>query len=134
MTPTEVVASELSAVDRQDPHGLASHFAEDCELVDLSQETTVFGRAALLEELVELFAAVPDLHVATKRIVGTGNIVAAEIELAGTHVRTFMGCEPTGRRFTWPTCSFYEINEDGSIRRERMYYDKAALQQQLLAG
>jgi steroid delta-isomerase-like uncharacterized protein len=134
MTPAEVVASELGAVDRQDPRALAAHFAEDCELVDLSEGTTVRGREALLEDLVELFEAVPDLHVASRRIVAAGNVVAAEIELAGTPVRPFMGCEPSGARFSWETCSFYEINEDGSIRRERMYYDKAALQRQLIGS
>ena len=131
MTPAEVVASELQAVDRQDPHALAAHFAEDCELVDLAEGTIVRGRAAQLDDLVALFTAVPDLHVESSRLVATGAVVAAEIALAGTPVQAFMGCEPSGRSFSWQTCSFYEINEDRSIRRERMYYDKAALLRQL---
>ena len=131
MTPADVVASELSAVDRQDPRGLAAHFGVDCELVDLAQESITRGREALLEELLELFKTIPDLHVASKRLVAAGNVVAAEIELAGTAVRSFMGCEPSGEPFSWPTCSFYDIDDDGSIRRERMYYDIAALKRQL---
>jgi predicted ester cyclase len=127
-----LVVGELAAVDRQDPHGLADHFAEDCEFVDLSDGSRINGRSDFLADLIGLFTAVPDLHVAGRRVVADGEVVAAEIRLAGTHANEWRGFAPTGVAFTWETCSFYELAEDGEhLLRERMYYDRARLDAQL---
>ena len=79
-----LVLGELAAVSRQDPHGLADHFAEHCEFVDLSDGTRIQGKAAFLEDLLGLFTAVPDFHVVESRVIAEGGVVAAEIQLAGT--------------------------------------------------
>jgi predicted ester cyclase len=132
--PIDIVNAELDTVGRCDPAALAAHFAEHTELVDLAEGTVVSGRAALLEDLVTLFTAIPDLHVSHRRVVAQGRVVAAEIDLAGTPVGEFRRHAPTGRPITWVTCSFYDIDETGLIQRERMYYDAAALDRQLSAG
>jgi predicted ester cyclase len=127
-----LVLGELAAVNRQDPHGLADHFAEHCEFVDLSDGTRINGKADFLEDLVGLFSAVPDFHVAHSRVIAEGGIVAAEIRLSGTPASEWRGFEPTGRPFVWETCSFYDLDADGEhLLRERMYYDAAALEAQL---
>ncbi len=127
-----LVLGELAAVDRQDPDGLAAHFASDCEFVDLSDGTRISGREDFLVDLHELFAAVPDFHVVDRRVIAEGGVVAAEIQLAGTPVREWRGHPPTGVPFVWDTCSFYDLHPDREhLLRERMYYDAAALDRQL---
>ena len=128
----ELVLGELAAVDRQDPHGLAGHFAEDCEFVDLSDGSRIEGREDFLADLVDLFDRVPDFHVVESRLVVDGDVCAAEIVLAGTPVKEWRGFAPTGCEFVWQTCSFYDLAADGlQLQRERMYYDAALLDRQL---
>ena len=92
------------------------------------------GKADFLEDLLGLFTAVPDFHVAESRVIAEGGVVAAEIQLAGTPASEWRGFEPTGRPFVWDTCSFYDLHEDREhLLRERMYYDAAALEAQLAA-
>jgi uncharacterized protein (TIGR02246 family) len=74
----QLVAGELAAVNRQDPAALADHFSEDCEFVDLSDGTSIQGRAAFLEDLRDLFARVPDLHVVESRLVADGERLLRE--------------------------------------------------------
>jgi len=127
-----LVLGELAAVNRQDPEGLAGHFAEDCEFVDLSDGTRIQGRADFLADLLGLFAAVPDFHVVERRVVVQGDVAAAEIKLAGTPVAEWRGYPPTGAAFSWDTCSFYDLHEDGEhLLRERMFYDAGRLERQL---
>lgn len=127
-----LVLGELEAVNRQDPEGLAGHFADDCEFVDLSDGTVINGRDDFLADLLGLFAAVPDFHVVERRLVVEGDAVAAEIKLAGTPVAEWRGFAPSGRSFTWDTCSFYDLHADGEhLLRERMFYDAARLDRQL---
>jgi uncharacterized protein (TIGR02246 family) len=139
MTATEkiraLVRGELEALGRHDAAGLVAHFAPDCELVDLGDGGVVRGRAALLAEVEELLAHVPDLRVAETRMVGEGGVAAAEILLAGTHSVEWRSHAPTGREFSWPTCSFYDLSASGEhIARERMYFDAAQLDRQLSAA
>jgi predicted ester cyclase len=126
------VIGELAAVNGQDPVLLASHFSEDCEFVDLSDGSSIDGRPAFLEDLLDLFARVPDLHVVESRLVAEGGVVAAEIHLAGTPVAEWRGHPPNGRSFDWHTCSIYDLAPDGEhLARERMYYDAGRLDRQL---
>ena len=74
-----LVLGELEAVNRQDPDGLAGHFSEDCEFVDLSDGTVIEGKEAFLADLLGVFSAVPDLHVVEKRLVAEDGVAAAEI-------------------------------------------------------
>jgi len=127
-----LVLGELAAVSRQDPHGLAEHFAEDCEFVDLSDGTRIQGREPFLEDLLGLFSAVPDFHVVESRVIAEGGVVAAEIQLSGTPASEWRGFEPDGKTFVWDTCSFYDLHSDREhLLRERMYYDAGALERQL---
>lgn len=128
----ELVLGELAAVNRQDPHGLAGHFAEDCEFVDLSDGSRIHGNADFLADLIGLFEAVPDFHVTERRVIAEGGVVAAEIQLSGTPTSVWRGRQPTGQAFVWDTCSFYDLHEDREhLLRERMYYDAAAIDAQL---
>ena len=127
-----LVLGELAAVNRQDPHGLAGHFAEDCDFVDLSDGSRINGRPDFLSDLLDLFTTVPDLHVTEKRVIAEGGVVAAEIKLSGTPADEWRGHAPNGKAFVWDTCSFYDLHADREhLLRERMYYDAAALDRQL---
>jgi predicted ester cyclase len=117
-----LVIGELAAVNRQDPRGLADHFAEGCEFVDLSDGTRIRGRTAFLADLIELFTAVPDFHVVRSRLIAEDGAVSAEIQLSGTPVSEWRGFPPTGRSFIWDTCSFYDIDRNSELLlRVRMY-------------
>lgn len=130
-----LVLGELEAVDRQDPEALAAHFAPDCEFVDLADGSRIEGRDPFLADLLDLFARVPDFHVVERRLAVEGDVCAAEIVLAGTHVNEWRGFPPSGAEFTWHTCSFYDLAPDGEhLQRERMYYDAARLERQLGGG
>jgi predicted ester cyclase len=65
-------------------------------------------------------------------MVSEGMTVMAEIGLFGTHLGTFLGCDPTGRTIRWPGAARYQLDATGEhIMSESFFYDSAGLMAQI---
>jgi steroid delta-isomerase-like uncharacterized protein len=84
-----------------------------------------------LKQTYPLFrAAFPDLHFTVEDLVGEGNRVAARYTFHGTHLGTFRGVAPTGRRVTGTGIAIFRLAE-GAIAEVWANWDQLGLLQQL---
>jgi predicted ester cyclase len=76
-----------------------------------------------------LFSAFPDLSAPDldpSSLCHRGNLVIGETRLQGTHMRTFRGLPPTGRRIDMPLVAIFVF--DGlDLLCERVYWDRLTL-------
>jgi predicted ester cyclase len=87
------------------------------------------GVDEVAETYRELFTGFPDLtfpDLEPGMLVHHGDRVIAETRLQGTHLRTFRGLPPTGRRLDVPLVAIFQF--DGSdLLCERVYYDRLSM-------
>ena len=88
------------------------------------------GRAHMIKELNEYRAAFPDLRMTFEDQISEADRVVTRWTATGTHLGTFQGLPPTGRR---ATVSGIFINRivDGRIAESWSSYDRMGLAQQL---
>jgi len=120
-------------VQARDLDGLVDLFSVDCVFIDVTQPEPSQGREAFRTYMEETFAGMPDFRPDRWTFVAEGNRVAAELELTGTHLGTFMGYPPTGRVVRWAASAFYTLTpEHDQVVREVYYYDLPSLTSQLV--
>lgn len=130
MDPVQAVRDEIADLSRQDLEAVLGYYSADVYFEDVSVPEPCRGKAAMREFMAGFYRAFPDLRIEIRNIIGSGNLVAAEYDLLGTHHGEFMQHPPTGRTFRIPVVSIYE--HDGSLfTRETVYYDSASLLTQL---
>ena len=74
--------------------------------------------------------AFPDAEVAAEVVVAAGDLVSAHLTGRGTHLGTFQGCPPTGRRWTATCTAIYRV-EAGRIAEAWINWDWLAVLEQL---
>jgi steroid delta-isomerase-like uncharacterized protein len=77
-----------------------------------------------------LWAAIPDLNISIKEIIGEGDWIMARLTTRGTHKGTFQGIPATGKKIEiggMIACRFVE----GKIAEVWAYHDELSLMQQL---
>jgi len=114
---------------RLDADGLASRYAEKCEVIS-PMFGQMNGRAAVTESYVRLFAAFPDWKVTTEELIIEGDRVAQVFSVTATHVGEFMGLPGTGRKAQIHGVRLLRI-VDGLIQEERRLYDFTLLLMQI---
>lgn len=73
-----------------------------------------------------LFSAFPDLSAPDldpSSLCHRGNLVIGETRLQGTHMRTFRGLRPTGRRIDMPLVAIF-VFDGPDLLCERVYWDR----------
>lgn len=88
------------------------------------------GAESVHQLLSGMFVAVPDFHVAVRRIHHADEAVVVEFVMTGTHHGPFAGLAPTGRRIEVPLVGIFEFEED-RLMCEKVYFDMATLMRQL---
>ena len=76
-----------------------------------------------------LFSAFPDLSAPDldpSSLCHRGNLVIGETRLQGTHMRTFRGLPPTGRRIDMPLVAIF-VFDGPDLLCERVYWDRLTL-------
>ncbi len=76
-----------------------------------------------------LFSAFPDLSAPDldpSSLCHRGNLVIGETRLRGTHMRTFRGLPPTGRRIDMPLVAIF-VFDGPDLLCERVYWDRLTL-------
>jgi predicted ester cyclase len=69
----------------------------------------------LRRRVATLRSAFPDLRVSVVRILADGALVAVHLNAAGTHLGSYQGAVPTGRRWSSTCTAIFEIGERGIV-------------------
>jgi steroid delta-isomerase-like uncharacterized protein len=80
---------------------------------------------------VELLHAVPDLSIAIEREHIAAGAIVVEVAVRGTHLGAWRGLPATGRPLGFRLCGIYTFGSDDKLAGERIYYDRAAVLEQL---
>jgi steroid delta-isomerase-like uncharacterized protein len=127
----DVVKAHMEAEDRQDIEATVATFTEDCYYSVPGLGMELRGRDEIRQWYRETFAAVPDFRNTNERYYQSDGNVFFEANIEGTHLGTWAGWAPTGRRFSVPILVRIPIAPDGLLDAEIVYFDNASLFMQL---
>jgi steroid delta-isomerase-like uncharacterized protein len=127
----EVVKAHMEAEDRQDVEATVATFTEDCYYDVPGLGIHLRGKDEIRRWYEESFAAIPDFRNANERYYECEGNVFFEADIEGTHLGTWAGWAPTGRRFSIPILVRIPIAADGLIEAEIVHFDNAGLFMQL---
>jgi steroid delta-isomerase-like uncharacterized protein len=127
----EIVKAHMAAEDRQDLDATVATFTDNCYYQVPGLGIELRGREEIRRWYEETFAAVPDFRNSDERYYESDGNVFFEASIEGTHLGTWAGWAPTGRRFSVPILVRIPIAADGMIEAEIVYFDNAALFMQL---
>jgi steroid delta-isomerase-like uncharacterized protein len=89
------------------------------------------GRDAIIRNLADLFAAVPDLETTVKRLVAGDQQAVVEWRMSGTFSGVaYQGIEPTGKPVEIRGLELFEL-DDGKIASTTVYYDGLSFARQI---
>src|SRR4029453_5344990 len=89
------------------------------------------GRDAVNGYYENLLPSLPDLHLAIPPCLAAEEGVALEVRISGTHLGSWRGLPPTGRRVTFALCGLFSFDQGGRLAGERIYYYRASVLQQV---
>ena len=127
----DVVKAHMAAEDRQDLDATLATFTENCYYRVPGLGLELRGKEEIRRWYTETFAAVPDFRNSEERYYESDGNVFFEANIEGTHLGTWAGWAPTGRRFSVPILVRIPIAADGLMEAEIAYLDNAALFMQL---
>jgi steroid delta-isomerase-like uncharacterized protein len=130
-TALEVVQAHMEAEDRQDLEATLATFTENCYYRVPGLEIELQGKDQIRAWYEETFKAVPDFRNSDERYYESDRNVFFEANIEGTHLGTWAGWAPTGRRFKLPILVRIPIAEDGLMEAEIVHFDNAGLFMQL---
>jgi steroid delta-isomerase-like uncharacterized protein len=104
-------------------------FATDCVAHGLPGGP-INGPAAFRGIFTVFRGAFPDIHIDVERTICTGDSVAAEVRVTGTHSGDTLGIAPTGRRIDFRGMAMARI-ADGQVRECWNCFDFLTMYQQL---
>jgi steroid delta-isomerase-like uncharacterized protein len=134
ITKRKAVEAQLrkhfEAIANHDLEAVADGWRED-GVEDLVPTGVLRGRDAIIRNLADLFAAVPDLETTVTRIVVDEKQGAVEWRMKGTfNGAAYQGIEPTAKPVEIRGFELFEI-EDGLIASTTAYYDGASFARQV---
>jgi steroid delta-isomerase-like uncharacterized protein len=127
----DVVKAHMAAEDRQDVEATLATFAEDCYYRVPGLGVELRGKDQIRHWYVETYAAVPDFRNSEERYYETEGNIFFEANIEGTHLGTWEGWAPTGRRFKVPILVRIPITDDGLMEAEIVHFDTTDLFMQL---
>lgn len=90
------------------------------------------GREGIVEFFEQLFAALPDFSVEVERVIVSKPMVVVQWRGAGTFDGgAFQGVRATGRRVEFRGCDVVEMDSEGLVIENTIYWDGAAFARQI---
>jgi len=121
----------VAAWNSHDLDKTISFYSDDCVFEDNGLGITCKGKKELVTYCKSTFKNIPDIQYITKSLFNTGDWVAWEWTMTGTHSQSSNpAIKATGKRFSVIGASIIEIR-NGKIRRETDYYNALTVMQQL---
>src|SRR6476659_8228497 len=127
MSTLDTLAHEVFAtVDTHDLEAIAGNLADDCEFSAPGFAAT--GAQAVIGFMAPFLAAFPDIHHEVLSTVESGDKVALELEITGTHTAPLAGpggeLPATGKRVKFTAANVWQV-ADGKIVSYHVYFDTA---------
>ena len=123
------VLAHLDAEKHRDLEATLATFKAGAARLELPGGELADGADEVAATYRELFNGVPDLSfpdLEPGSLCHHGDLVIGETRLQGTHMGTFRGLPPTGRRIDMPLVAIFEF--DGpDLLCERVYWDRLTL-------
>jgi len=126
-----VVDEHIRCENSHDLDALMATFGINAQYDDEPWGDHRIGRDGVRSYYSELMRALPDLAIEVKQRHVTSESVVVEVLIRGTHLDTWRGLPPTGRRMEFPLCGIYSFDADGKLASERIYYDRGTILRQL---
>jgi steroid delta-isomerase-like uncharacterized protein len=142
MTSTQLSAADLEArnklidehvkseVEHDVPRTMAT-WGKDPWFDDVGWEEQSYGRDEIEAHYNELMSAFPDLGIEVHKRHVTDEVIILEMTVTGTHLGQWRDLPPLGRKISSRVCGVYAFDEEGMLKLERTYYDKAIVLEQL---
>lgn len=124
-----VVDAAWTAPDPSD--AVATHFAEDGALHDMTAAEPVVGRAAISAAVRAFTAAFAPLTFHSRVVVSDDTTATVEWTAHGVHVGELDGIAPTGKPIEIRGINLFRRNDAGELTEERSYWDSGTLLRQL---
>ncbi len=104
-------------------------YTDDCLFEDLATGEVVHGKNEMKAWNKQTFTDYPEMQIESKSWFASGNKVASEWIMTGTHAHSSIPATPaTGKRFSFRGVSILELRE-GKVSRETSYWNRADLMQ-----
>src|SRR6266568_2405519 len=116
------VTDVLQYWNRQDLEGVLNYYDDSITWLNIAMEETYRGKSEVRVFLRKLFTAFPDLNFEVTYKIARGDNVAEQWYIRGTHLGTFMGIPPTGRRVEIPGMSMAELRQAKFVC-DHFYFD-----------
>jgi hypothetical protein len=130
-----VVKRQTQAWNEHDGARVARGYTKDAIVIDPAYTDPLTGREAIGKDASDFLIAFPDIIFRPGKILADGETAVVEGTAKGTHAGPLLlpaGLIPaTSRPVEFNFAIISDLDEGGSIRGERRYYDLAALLCQL---
>jgi hypothetical protein len=124
MDSTQIVQAYFAALDSTDMSQASQYLSEDYQLLDFARQP--MNKAAMLDLLNQLKAALPNLKHSLSNLQAENNVVKLTVQLSGTHYNHLdlrsmgIGVVPRSQRFIIFPNEIYEFTvSHGKIVAER---------------
>lgn len=135
MSALDTYKQSEEAFNSHNADAVAALYAAEVVVSDPMYPEPLRGREAVRQDYADFVRSFPDLRVTVSKILVSGDTVAFEIQVSGTHqgpIITPTGTIPaTNRPAELRIGVFTAVDTSGIILDERRYYDVAGLAQQL---
>lgn len=134
-TILKIAKKEVDAFNRHDADAFAAGYTDGATAYDPQYPEPLKGREAIRKDIADFFTAFPDVQAKVLNTVISGNSIAFEVEMSGTHkgpLITPTGTIPaTNKHMKMLGGRFMRINSRGQITECNRYYDLAGIMMQL---
>jgi steroid delta-isomerase-like uncharacterized protein len=127
----EVVEEHVRRENAHDLPGIMTTFGHQAWYDDEPWGEHHDGRDAVHRYYEDLLGALPDLRIDIVHRLAAEDGIALEVRISGTHLGSWRGLPPTGRRVEFPLCALYTFDEEGKLAGERIYYDRISVLHQV---
>jgi steroid delta-isomerase-like uncharacterized protein len=130
-----VIERAIDAFNRHDADGYVGTYAEGAVVTDPAYPEPLRGREEVMRDVAAFFRAFPDMQLTLRQHLVSGDTVAVELEMRGTHTGSLSlpdgEIAATGKPVSLPIAAFIALDGQGLATETRRYYDVASLMRQL---
>jgi steroid delta-isomerase-like uncharacterized protein len=126
-----IVEEHVRLENQHDLEGILHTFGNDARYDDEAWAEHHEGRSGVRLFYEQIMKALPDLQIEVRRRHLADDAIVLEVTIRGTHLGTWRGLPPTGRRVEFPLCGVYTFDEGDRLAGERIYYDRGTVLRQL---
>ena len=126
----QLVREHIRLENAHDLRGVMGTFGPSARYDDEPWDEHHEGPDAVRTFYEALMRALPDLEIVVNAEHATADAVVVECVIKGTHGGAWRDLPATGRHIEFPLCGVYTFDENGRLKGERIYYDRATVLRQ----